>query len=71
MSEPKLDFGPDKPKKMLSLAGAFYVLWNWKSYVFKLIWFGSFPVVWYYQGFLAALCFFFALWGVHKLGKFL
>ena len=36
--EPKLDFGPEKPKKMLSWEGAFYIIWNWKTYAFYILW---------------------------------
>jgi hypothetical protein len=47
MSAEKKDFGFDKPKKMRSWEGLLYVLWNWKSYVAKIIWLVGVPLVWY------------------------
>jgi hypothetical protein len=54
MSAEKTNFGPDKPKNMRSWEGAFYILWNWKSYAAKTVWIGAIPFVWYLDGFGAA-----------------
>jgi len=43
----KTDFGFDKPEKMRSWEGLLYVLWNWKSYLAKVIWLVGVPLVWY------------------------
>ena len=70
MSAEKTDFGPDKPKEMMSWEGVFYVLWNWKSYAAKTVWLGAIPFVWYLDGFGAALGWFFFGGILVLMGKF-
>tara|TARA_Y100000389_G_scaffold31859_1_gene27011 strand:+ start:10908 stop:11129 length:222 start_codon:yes stop_codon:yes gene_type:complete len=67
--QPKLDFGPERPDNMRSWEGLFYIVWNWKDYAFKTVWFGGFPVVWVLDGFESALSMFFLMGFVYLIGK--
>jgi len=66
----KLDFGPEKPDKMISWDGAFYILWNWKSYLAKTVWLGAIPFLWYSEGFGSAFVWSFFGGLLILLGKF-
>jgi len=66
----KLDFGPEKPKKLWSFDGLLYVLWNWKSYTAKAVWIGAIPFIWYYEGFGAAFSWFAFGGALVLLGRF-
>ncbi len=66
----KTDFGPDKPDKMRSWDGVFYVLWNWKSYAAKTVWIVGIPLVWYESDLGSALIWFIAGGILMLMGKF-
>ena len=70
MSAEKTDFGPDKPKEMMSAEGIFYILWNWKSYAAKTIWLVGVPVVWYQEDFGTAVGWFIFGGILVLMGKF-
>ena len=67
--EPKLDFGPEKPKKMLSLEGAFYIIWNWKTYAFYILWIGVSIMAFLDMGIGGIIAVTMGLWGLRLLGK--
>ena len=67
--EPKLDFGPEKPKKMLSWEGAFYIFWNWKTYAFYILWIGVSIMAFLDMGIGGIIAVTMGLWGLRLLGK--
>ena len=69
--KPKLDVGPEKPKKMLSWEGAFYVMWNWKTYLFYAVWIVCVVLAFLEAGIVGAIGITIALWVLRLIGKFL
>ena len=67
--EHKLDFGPEKPKKMLSWEGAFYIIWNWKTYAFYILWIGVSIMAFLDMGIGGIIAVTMGLWGLRLLGK--
>ena len=67
--EPKLDFGPERPKKMLSWEGAFYIIWNWKTYAFYILWIFCSFMAFLDMGIGGIIAVTMGLWGVRLLGK--
>ena len=67
--EPKLDFGPERPKKMLSWEGALYIIWNWKTYAFYILWIGVSILAFLDMGIGGIIAVTMALWGLRLLGK--
>ena len=67
--EPKLDFGPEKPKKMLSWEGTFYIIWNWKTYAFYILWIGVSIMAFLDMGIGGIIAVTMGLWGLRLLGK--
>ena len=67
--EPKLDFGPEKPNKMLSWEGAFYIIWNWKTYAFYILWIGVSIMAFLDMGIGGIIAVTMGLWGLRLLGK--